>query len=179
MSEYTRNIPSISSLPTIAFMLALGVFAAGCSEQSSKAAEGAADRATAPAAAAPQASSPTGSPATQPGSPQGGKYEGFIDEVSCQIVRGWAWDPSRPDAALTIELYDGDRLLKSVVADQLRPDLLDGGKGNGRHVFREAAPIELRDGKPHTLRAVIKGTSYELKPSAGTSASVTCAPSGT
>jgi hypothetical protein len=173
MSEYTRNIPSI---PTIAFMLALGAFAAGCSEQSSKAAEGSADRA--PAAAA-QPSSPAGSPATQPGSPHAGGYEGFIDEVSCQIVRGWAWDPSRPDAALTIELYDGDRLLKSVVADQLRPDLLDGGKGNGRHVFREAAPIELRDGKPHTLRAVIKGTSYELKPSAGTSASVTCAPSGT
>jgi hypothetical protein len=171
MHKYTRNITSV---PTIAFMLALGLFAAGCSEQPSKAAEG-----TAPAAAAPQPSSPAGASAAQPGSPQAGGYEGFIDEVSCQIVRGWAWDSSRPNEALTIELYDGDRLLKSVVADQLRPDLVDGGKGNGRHVFREATPPELKDGKVHTVRAVVKGASYELKPSAGMSAVVTCAPSGT
>ena len=148
-----------------AVILALGVVTAGCSEQSGKASEG--------PAASPSAAS---QPASQPPSPQAGTYEGFIDEVSCDIVRGWAWDPSRPDAPLTIELHDGNRLLKTLVADQLRPDLADGGKGNGKHMFRETAPKEFKDGKPHSIRAVIKGSGYQLKPSAGVTETVTCAP---
>lgn len=151
------------SIATFGLVVALGLFTAGCSEQAPKAAD------------APPASPQAASPA----SPQAGAYEGFLDEVSCDVVRGWAWDPSRPDAPLTVELYDGNRLLTTIAADQLRPDLVDLGKGNGKHMFREAAPKEFKDGKPHSVRAVIKGTTHELKPSAGTAATVTCAPSGT
>src|SRR5690349_3709 len=143
---------------TFIAMLALGLFTAGCSERQSKAAE--------TAAAAPAA-------------PQAGGYEGFLDEVSCDVIRGWAWDPSRPNASVTIELHDGNRLLTSISADQLRPDLADGGKGNGKHMFRQTTPKEFKDGKPHSIRAVITGTTYELKPSEGVAATVTCAPSGT
>jgi hypothetical protein len=152
-------------------VLALGLVTAGCSEQSPKAAD-------APAAQS-QPSSPA-SPAAPPAAAasQAGGYEGFIDEVTCNVVRGWAWDPSRPDAPLTIELYDGNRLLKTLVADQPRPDLV-GVKGNGKHMFKETTPAELKDGKVHSVRAVVKGTEHELKPSAGAAALVTCAPSGT
>jgi hypothetical protein len=154
-------------------IVALGLATAGCSEQTPKAADApAASQPSSPPAASQQ-------PASQPGAPQAGGYEGFIDEVSCNVVRGWAWDPSRPDAPVTIELHDGNRLLKTIVADQLRPDLRDLGKGNGKHMFHEATPAELKDGKMHSIRAVIKGTTHELKPSAGTAALVTCAPSGT
>lgn len=156
MPESTRSIS------TFVLAVALGLFAAGCSEQAPKAAD------------APPASAPASPPASQAGG-----YEGFLDEVSCEVVRGWAWDPSRPDAPVTVELYDGNRLLMTIAADQLRPDLVDLGKGNGKHMFREAAPKEFKDGKPHSVRLVIKGTTHELKPSAGTSATVTCAPSGT
>jgi hypothetical protein len=172
MPESTRSIP------TIVIALALGLAAAGCSEQSGKAADAPADR---PPAAAPQPSLPpaaTSPPTSTPtATPQAGGYEGFVDEVSCQVVRGWAWDPSRPDAPLTIELYDGHRLLKTLVADQPRPDLV-GVKGNGKHVFHEPTPKEFKDGKPHEVRAVIKGTGHALKPSEGTTVTVTC-PSGT
>jgi hypothetical protein len=154
---------------TLMLVVALGLVTAGCSEQAPKAADAPADRAP--------ASQPASQAAAQPA--QAGTYEGFIDEVSCQIVRGWAWDPSKPDAPLTIELYDGSRLLKTLAADQLRPDLADGGKGNGKHMFRETTPKEFVDGKPHAIRAVIKGTAYQLKPSAGVSDTLTCAPSGT
>jgi hypothetical protein len=167
MPESTRRIPAI------VMMLALGLATAGCSEQSPKAADVPADRA--PAAAPGAQPAPSGA---QAASPQAGGYEGFIDEVSCEVVRGWAWDPSRPDAPLTIELYDGNRLLKTLVADQSRPDLV-GVKGNGKHVFQETTPKEIKDGKMHTVRAMVKGTDFELKPSAGTAALVTCAPSGT
>jgi hypothetical protein len=161
------------STRTFIVILALGLITAGCSEQSPKAADAPPAASPSPQAASPQAASP------QAASPLAGGYEGFIDEVSCEVVRGWAWDPSRPDAPLTIELYDGNRLLKTIVADQLRPDLADGGKGNGKHMFREATPKEFKDGKMHTVRAVVKGTTHELKPSAGAAALVTCAPSGT
>lgn len=162
MRESSRNVLAI------AFTFALGLAVAGCSEQTSKASE-------------PQAGAGAGSAASAGGAATtGGGYEGFIDEVSCQVVRGWAWNPAQPDAALTIELYDGDRLLKTIVADQFRPDLRDGGKGNGRHVFHEQAPAELRDGKQHAIRAVIKDAGIALKPSAGVSATVTCpSPAGT
>jgi hypothetical protein len=76
---------------------------------------------------------------------------------------------------LTIDLYDGDRLLATTSADKLRQDLVDAGKGNGRHAFMQAIPLEIRDGKPHSIRAVVKDASFVLPPAAGTPSSVTCA----
>ena len=134
MPETSRKIAAM------VFTFALGLLTAACSEQTPKASE---PQAGAGAGAAASAATPAAAPAA------GGNYEGFIDEVSCQVVRGWAWNPAQPDAAVTIELYDGERLVQSVMADQFRPDLRDGGKGNGRHVFHEATPAALKDGKPH------------------------------
>jgi hypothetical protein len=161
MPENTRHIAALM------LTLTLGFGVAACSEQTPKASE-------------PQAGAGAGAGASATaGGGSGGNYEGFIDEVSCQVVRGWAWNPAQPDAAVTIELYDGERLLKTIAADQFRPDLRDGGKGNGNHVFHEATPAALKDGRMHEVRVVIKGTSQALKPAAGVTASVTCAPTGT
>jgi hypothetical protein len=113
--------------------------------------------------------------AAQAAEPSGGGYEGFLEKMSCDMLRGWAWDRSQPDRALTIELYDGDTLLKTVVADQFRQDLLAAHKGNGRHLFIDAPPPTLMDGKPHTIRAVVKGAGYALRPLADTPPSMTCA----
>lgn len=104
-----------------------------------------------------------------------GSYEGFLDTVSCDRLSGWAWTPSQPAKPLTIELYDGDRLLTTTSADGSRQDLLDAGKGNGRHGFVQATPLEIKDGRPHSMRAVVKGTSFVLPPSADAPASITCA----
>jgi hypothetical protein len=117
---------------------------------------------------------------SQPGSRPGtqsvppGSYEGFLDTVSCDRLSGWAWTPSQPAKPLTIELYDGDRLLAATSADGSRQDLLDAGKGNGRHGFVQAMPLEIKDGKPHSIRAVVKGTSFVLPPSADAPSSITC-----
>jgi hypothetical protein len=105
-----------------------------------------------------------------------GSYEGFLDGVSCAGISGWAWTSSQPEMPLSINLYDGDRLLVTTSADRLRQDLLDAGKGNGRHAFLQAIPLEIRDGKPHSIRAVVKDTSVVLAPWGGTPSSVTCAP---
>jgi hypothetical protein len=135
--------------------LGLTIIAAACTAQ------------TAPASESSSASASEPSPSTG--------YEGYLEKMSCDMVRGWAWNASQPDKALTIELYDGDRLLKTVVADQYRRDLADAHKGNGKHLFLESpAPTEIRDGKSHVIRAVVKGASYTLRPLADTPTSVTC-----
>jgi len=104
-----------------------------------------------------------------------GSYEGFLDAVSCDGLGGWAWTPSQPGRPLTIDLYDGDRLLATTRADQLRQDLREVGKGNGRHGFVQAIPLEIKDGKPHSIRAVVKGASFALQSAAGVPSSITCA----
>ena len=159
MSLRTRQTAIIG---TVVSMLIVG----GCSAQSAPASDGSPDRAQ---PASPQAGSAPPAP-----SQASGPYEGFLEKMSCDLLRGWAWDPSQPERVLSIDLYDGDRLLKTAVADQFRQDLLDARKGNGRHLFIDAPPPELKDGKAHSIRAVVKGTSYALRPLADTPASITC-----
>ena len=120
-------------------------------------------------------------PASQAGSGPGsrsnpsGGHEGFLDRVSCDFISGWVWDTSQPGAALTIDLYDGDRWLATSVADRFRQDLRDARKGNGCHAFVEATPPEIKDGRPHSIRVVAKGTSFTLNPPPDTPSSITCA----
>src|SRR4029434_924195 len=104
-------------------------------------------------------------------------YEGFLEMVACDSVSGWAWDASQPVAALTIDLYDGDRLVPTTSAELFRQDLWDAGKGNGRHQFIQATPSEVKNGQPHSIRATVKGTSFTLPRLEGVPSSITCKPS--
>ncbi len=157
-------------------IVGLTTIAAACTAQTAPASEGSTP-APAPAAATPATTSTPGTsttPGTAPAPTSG--YEGYLEKMSCDMVRGWAWDTSQPDRPLKIELYDGNRLLKTVVADQYRQDLADAHKGNGRHLFIETpAQAELRDGSAHTVRAVVKDAGYALRPLADTPTSLTCA----
>jgi hypothetical protein len=89
--------------------------------------------------------------------------EGFLERARPQKIEGWAWDPRRPDTPIPVELYDGGRFLMMVVADRPRPDLVEAGKGNGRHVFLVLPPSSLKDGKTHLIHAKIAGSGIELK----------------
>ena len=120
------------------------------------------------------AASQAGSRPSAPSKPPGG-YEGYLEKVSCDFISGWVWDTSQPGAALTIDLHDGDRRLATSVADQFRPDLWDARKGNGCHAFVEATPPEIKDGRPHSIRVVAKGTSFTLGLLPDTPSSITCA----
>jgi D-alanine transfer protein len=89
-------------------------------------------------------------------------YEGTHDRCDCVRISGWAWDRTRPDTPLEVEIYDGPKLLAKVTADVLRPGLLDRGKGNGRHAFIFTTPAGLKDGQPHVIRIKVAGTDSEL-----------------
>jgi hypothetical protein len=87
--------------------------------------------------------------------------EGHLDAANAQILAGWAWDPQQPELRLRIDLYDGSTKIQTVSADLLRDDLR-GKKGDARYGFSVPTPAALKDGKPHSIKAMIAGTATQL-----------------
>ena len=98
-------------------------------------------------------------------------YEGYHDITNCNGIMGWALDKNRPNDPIKVDLYDGDKVLDTVTADNFRQDLLDNGKGNGKHSFTYILPPFLKDGKPHVIRMKFAGTNTDLT---NTSKEITC-----
>ena len=89
-------------------------------------------------------------------------FLGALDVVDAEVIAGWAWDQTRPDAPIEVEVYDGDALLATVLADQFREDLIGAGIGNGKHGFALPTPAGLQDGKSHAIRVKCTATAVEL-----------------
>jgi membrane protein involved in D-alanine export len=89
-------------------------------------------------------------------------YDGSHDSATIEEVAGWAWDSAHPDRPVEVEIFDGDTLLAKVPANQLRPDLARGKKGDGKHAFHYNLPVRIKDGRPHVIRVRIAGTNQEL-----------------
>src|SRR2546423_10124441 len=93
---------------------------------------------TAQSESAASQSVPQAAPTQVAESPQ--RYEGYLEIADCNVARGWVWQPSEPDKSLTVDVFYGDRLLATVVADKLRPDVKDAQKGTGRYGFQATMP---------------------------------------
>ncbi|MGZ3450285.1 MAG: glycoside hydrolase family 25 protein [Polyangiales bacterium] len=107
---------------------------------------------------------------------------GWLDEVSCDHVRGWAQDPDAKGAAIDVHLYfdgvagDPKATGRPVHANQNRPDLC-GPLGSCDHGYDQSPPLSLFDGKPHDVHAYAidsggKGPNPELQ---GSPKTLTCA----
>lgn len=108
-------------------------------------------------------------------------YAGFLDSVTCSVVRGWAWDANQPGASLSIDILDGTTLLATVAANQYRQDLANAGIGNGYHAFTWSPPGAFTTNRSLTAR--VSGSSYTLvgSPSAascGCTPTTSCAAQG-
>jgi hypothetical protein len=90
--------------------------------------------------------------------------EGRFELITKDQIAGWAWDKKQPDRPVTVEFYDGERLMGTVAADQFRQDLAGAGIGNGKHAFYYPTPAVLRDGKAHTVRTKASGHELHLSP---------------
>lgn len=88
---------------------------------------------------------------------------GTLDLVNDKVIEGWAWNRAQPQEIVKVDLFDGETLLGTVSADLFRKDLLEHGIGDGKHKFSFPTPENLKDGKPHTIRATISGTKTELR----------------
>ena len=106
-------------------------------------------------------STATGSPSASP-SPIVGLLEGSLDKVEVASVGGWAWDSSKPNSPIKVEIYDGTTLLTTIVAGEFREDLKNAGKGDGKHAFNYPLSETLRDGKSHTISVRYAGTTTDI-----------------
>ena len=61
--------------------------------------------------------------------------ESFLDYADWTGIRGWIWDPERPQERIRLRLLDGETVLATITADAYRPDLERAGIGDGRHGF--------------------------------------------
>jgi hypothetical protein len=100
-------------------------------------------------------------------------FEGFHDIADCNSIVGWAWDANQPNTPISVDIYNNNVLLTTVVADVFRQGLLDAGKGNGVHGFVFTVPPALKDGQPHSIRVKFAGTNIDLF---NTPRSITCSP---
>ncbi|GAB3925440.1 putative Ig domain-containing protein [Larkinella terrae] len=114
-----------------------------------------------------------GSCASQPGSatatitaaPVSGSFDGYIYGADCGSFRGWAWDRNKGNTVVSVDILDGASVIATIPAGDFRQDLLNAGKGNGKHAFTFAIPDALKDNLPHTLKARVTGSSFILKDS--------------
>ena len=97
------------------------------------------------------------------GGPQAAVH-GHLDFVNADVIAGWAMDGTKPTSPVTVDIYDGATLLASVPARDFRKDLLDRGRGDGKHAFRLATPASLKDGQPHTIHAKCAGVELWSSP---------------
>lgn len=90
-----------------------------------------------------------------PGSPRsvslsGAVVQGYHDVANCQGSAGWAWDSTQPNTPITVYVFDGNRFLASVYANEYRPDLA-GSFGAGYHGFTWGNDVSVLDGAPHNI----------------------------
>ncbi len=86
--------------------------------------------------------------------------DGCIEELTGSCVKGFARSINDHDLRWTVEVYSGDRLLGSAVADEFNDDLLARGKGDGYYAFTFNFPPELKE--PKDISARLKGTDVVL-----------------
>jgi len=104
----------------------------------------------------------TKAPADSQAKPPSTNFEGSLDKVEVATVGGWAWDSSRPETPIQVEIYDGKILLSTITASEFREDLKKAGKGDGKHAFNYALATALRDGQSHTISVRFAGSPIEL-----------------
>jgi hypothetical protein len=114
-------------------------------------------------------------------------YQGLLDPVSCSAISGYAWNKDQPGAFLNVDIYDGEKRLATVTANQVRqtPFPFDAGSNNqtpvinppvNNHGFTYVVPDSLKDGKPHAISVRFSGTPTTTGPSPGTSVHLSHSP---
>ena len=78
--------------------------------------------------------------------------EGFVDGVLVGDVRGWAFDPNTPQLRVHVVAVCDGRVVGEALADLSRRDLVQEGRGDGRHAFNLKLPATLLDGSPRRVR---------------------------
>lgn len=79
--------------------------------------------------------------------------QGALEGVDQGRAIGYAWDVTRPEHRLEVEILCEGEVVARAIANGFRRDLYDSGLGDGRHGFKALLSYELSDGRPHWLSA--------------------------
>jgi MYXO-CTERM domain-containing protein len=112
--------------------------------------------------------------------------KGYLDEVSCEAVRGWAQDPDEPGKSIDVHLYFGGPAGSGAKGSSLSANLsrqdLCSALGSCEHGYELGPPLSLFDGQPHAVHAYgidsAGGKNAELANSPKTLACSPSLPSG-
>ncbi len=80
-----------------------------------------------------------------------GPLQGFLDQPTRERIPGWAWDPSRPDEPVALQVLDNGVPIARVLANRYRADLRERGIGDGRHGFEVVIPGGLSPLSRHVI----------------------------
>ena len=133
-------------------LMTVGLLLASCSPTDPNAA---APNSSSPAPAASSAPS-TSSPSTQ--SMFSGPYPGAVDKRDCEALGGWVIDSKNPKAETKVEIYIDDKLVGTIPAKTLRPDLTNWS--SGLHGFSFKIPAVYKDGKSHSIKVKVAGSDH-------------------
>ncbi len=100
------------------------------------------------------------------------QFQGNFDVADCNQIVGWVWDKNAPNAAMTVEVVEGNTVYATAVANIYRENVKNAGFGTGIYGFSIPTPATLKDGQAHQLSVRVKGTTTVLANSPRT---ITCA----
>ena len=92
------------------------------------------------------------------------RIDGFVDGCVAGEIRGWALEPGAPGRRVHVVALCEGQVVAEALADLSRMDLIQEGRGDGRHGFRLKLPPGLLDGAVRTVRveAVAGGARERL-----------------
>ena len=73
----------------------------------------------------------------------------YVDDASCNAIRGWAYDPDIPHNELILHAYVDGKEYASFSTDQMRSDVNQYFGISGKHGFNWIIPAEFKDGNTH------------------------------
>lgn len=97
-------------------------------------------------------------------------WAGYVDQLSCSTIGGWAADRNSLNSSIMVNVYDGSTLVGTIPANASRGDVGAYLSDNGLHGFGLATPASLKDGKAHTITVRPGSSSTAL----GGAQSLTC-----
>lgn len=89
-------------------------------------------------------------------------YEGYVEQIRCSVISGWAWDQAIPNTPINVDIYRNGILVATRSANAFRQDLVNAGKGNGSHGFGYTPDSFWKNGQWHTASVRFGGTSTDL-----------------
>ena len=99
-----------------------------------------------------------GAPLTSTGT----DYIGHIDTADCYAIRGCASDRSRLNTSISVSLYDGETMITTLLADQLRSDVGAHLGDNGVHGFIIPIPTCLKNEVAHNISIRFETSNINL-----------------